>query len=653
MKQIKLLSLMLAISASMYCQRVDPYQGSRIFWDMSSETTIFQLGNYARMIELQDGRLLAVAEGLGGTAIAFSPDKGSTWYDPRRIAAPPDQVFYANSEIIQLQDGTLLVGINVRPRAPYSEDRLFGIRVLRSTDNGETWSEPIFVYDAQHNFDDGCWEPAFLELPSGEIHCYFANENDFTHNHDQDISVSRSFDGGLTWSEPVTVCYRQGYRDGMPVPLLLQDESEIVVIIEDNGWPGRGNFAATTVRTTLEDNWEGEYVDANSPLRQMIFQTTPPTTIYSAAPYIRQLPWGETVASYQSNENRTSNDLQYADMYVLVGDDRAQNFKAKSAPFALGHDKHAIWNSVSVIDTGIVVAVGSIGPPHGANSVIMIKGYPLRRAVADYGIITVDGVRTPEEIWTTQNVSQLPMGQVTKNRTSIDFLYDNQYLYLTARVIDRNIINTGSDNDGVRFFIDVDDVSGTTPQEGMYSFFFDTNGTISRFQRGENGTWITDNNTSSILYAINVQSVYYNIEAAIPWSLLGKSAPPMEQRMAIAVEIANRSQYSLITERIPEVNNNASWTWLEFRLLYSENVGIKETSSSQNQDIKVHVNNNILHINSPHKIKKLSLYSYDGKLIYKSKKVSQDFQIPLPMQGGGILNISLEDGKTVQKKILR
>jgi hypothetical protein len=601
------------------------------------------------MIKLQDGRLLAVAEAGGGISVKFGSNNGSVWDSQRLIASPPERVSYAVPDVIQLSDGTILVGINPRPRSPYSEDRRFGIRVVRSTDNGATWSEPYFVFDARHTFNDGCWEPAFLELPSGEVQCYFANENEYTGSNEQNISMCRSFDKGITWSNPVMICYRPGYRDGMPVPILLKDQSHIVVIIEDNGWPGRGNFAATTVRNSLQDNWTNGYIGAVSPFRKMIFETTPPANIVSAAPYIRQLPNGETVASYQTNENRGSGDLQYFDMHVLVGDEQAQNFKAKSAPFSLGTDKHSIWNSVSVIDS-IVVAVGSIGPPNGANEVIMLKGYPIRQANAAYGSITVDGVKTPEEKWTTSNTSQLYMGHVTKNKTSIDFLYDNEYLYLTARVVDRNIINTGLDNDGIRFFIDAGDVSGSTPQSGMYSFFFDADGSV-KFQRADNGAWKTDNTVSGIQYTVNVQSLYYNIEAAIPWNLLGKAAPPAESRMAIAVEIVNKEQLRLTTEGIADVNTNASWTWLEFRLIPHENVGIVSPREN-NPDVKTFISNNILHIKSACKIKELSRFSFSGILMDKRKNIGQNFQIPLPFGERGILKLCLDDGRVVNRKIL-
>ena len=52
------------------------------------------------------------------------------------------------------------------------------------------------------------------------------------------------------------------------MPVLLKDESQIVVIIEDNGW-GYGDFFPTTVRTSLQNNWHNNYwVNATDPNRE-------------------------------------------------------------------------------------------------------------------------------------------------------------------------------------------------------------------------------------------------------------------------------------------------------------------------------------------------------------------------------------------------
>ena len=215
----------------------------------------------------------------------------------------------------------------------------------------------------------------------------------------------------------------------------------------------------------------------------------------------------------------------------------------------------------------------------------MIKGYPIRQAKASYGTIKVDGNRSSDEKWTTENADQLKMGNVTKNKTTVDFAYDNDNLYLTARVIDRNIINTGLDNDGIRFFIDADNVSDTEPVQGMYSLFLDTDGSM-KLQRGDNGRWVTDSNTDGIQYALNLKSFYYDVEVAIPWNKLGKSSAPVNQRMAIALEIANKEEFRLTNEVIPDVDNNASWTWLEFVLEENSDVANIEYDAKINVKLK-------------------------------------------------------------------
>lgn len=640
--------LVLFAAASGFAQSLPPYEGSRIFWDFDTQKTIINGAQYARMIQLQDGRLITVAES-NGIVVAYSSDQGKSWTSPQRIASPPSGISYTVPDVIQLSDGTILVGINPRPIAPYSSERLFGIRVVRSTDNGLSWSQPIYVFDASHTFNNGCWEPAFLELPSGEVQCYFANENEYTYNNDQNISLCRSFDKGLTWSNPVTVSYRSGARDGMPVPLLLKDKSEIVVIIEDNGWSGRSGFAATTVRNTLADNWTKGYVDATSPNRNLIFQKPPASNITSAAPYIRQLPWGETVASYQTNENRPLGQ-KYLDMQVLVGDERASNFKAKSNPFLLNNTRHALWNSVAVIDTGVVVAVASIGYPQTSADVQMIKGYPIRQARAKYASITVDGQKTSGEQWTTPGMAQLYLGGSAVTKSKIDFAYDDNCLYLSALVVDRTIINTGIDNDGIRLLIDADNVSSASPQQGMYEFFFDTNGNV-KFRRAGNGAWVTEPAAAELQYVINVKSIFYHLEAGIPWSMLGKSKPPVGNRLAVAVENVDKQQHTLKTYAIPDVNNNASWTWLDFRLVEKDAASL-ESYLRNKCDLQVLSEDNRLIVSSNNVIRELAFFSFEGRLIVRKFEKSKTFQISVHNLSGGILRLLFDDGSLLTRKVL-
>lgn len=632
-------------------QRVEPYSSSRIFWDINTQTTIFSPGNYGRLIELKNGRLLAVAQVSGGISSSVSTDKGGTWSTPVTIALPPDGVALAVPDLLQLSDGTILLGYNPRPEAPYSEERKFGIRVRRSADNGASWSNEIKVYDAHHTFNNGCWEPVFLELPSGEVQLYFANENDYQTTNEQNISMCRSFDKGVTWSEREIISYRAGFRDGMPAPLLLKDKNEIVIAIEDNGYTGYSpKFLPTTVRTSLSDNWSGGFVSGTSPKREYALDAPMPSGHSGAAPYIRQLPNGETILSYQGTEGRTDTSDDFPDMFVLVGNREARKFKAKSTPFSVPMDKRAKWNSVSVIDTGIVVAVTSTNINTSANSVMMMKGYPVSNVFAKFGTITVDGQKTAEEKWTNPRSEQLVMGNLSKSRWTVDFLYDNNYLYFTARVIDREIINTGTTNDGLRLLLDIDDLSTAAPQTGTFNIFFDTNGTV-KLWRGANGSWNTDTNTSGIKYSINiVENRYYILEAAIPWSLFGKTAPVNNQRMALAVELFNRSASSYIIEGMPDALRNSPHTWMNFWLLANA-TDLAINKYHKEPIIKVHSNS--IEIECEEDIQKIQLFSMDGKEIYSNSYLRKNKVIIPCKLNPGLICILFSGGKVVARKVIK
>ena len=359
----------------LHAASVSRYTGSRIFWDARNPVTVFDGGGYGRLIELQDGRLMACCES-GGIKVCFSSNKGRTWNSPTLIAPNSNNTPNCVPDLVQLSDGTILVAYNPRPSKPYTSDRHFGIRLRRSTTNGRTWSEEIFVFDADTIFDNGCWEPSFLELPSGELQLYFADESPYTNSGEQQISLCRSFDGGLTWTEPQRISFRSGYRDGMPVPVLLADKKNIVVAIEDNGWSGVGDFVPTTVRNPLSSNWKNNaYINATSSYRNRSINYDYCPLAKGGAPYLRVLPSGETVLSHQSTYGEGDN----MKMYVYVGNKQAKDFKAMSKPFQQGTTKGCWWNSLAVIDTGIVVAVGGLD-----GKIVMMKGFPINNFLAPY-----------------------------------------------------------------------------------------------------------------------------------------------------------------------------------------------------------------------------------------------------------------------------
>lgn len=555
MKQI--LTFLLAASFGMICHAatIARYNGSRIFWDARTPVTIFNGGGYGRMIELNNGKLMACCES-DGIKVSISSNGGRTWTSPTLIAPNSNNTPNCVPDLIQLTDSTIIVAYNPRPSQPYTEDRRFGIRLRRSTDNGKTWSKEIFVYDADYTFDNGCWEPSFLELPDGELQLYFADESPYTTTNEQQISLCRSFDGGLTWSVPQRISYRSGYRDGMPVPVLLSDGKNIVVAIEDNGWSGVGDFVPTTVRTTLSNRWNNFYVNASSNKRDRSINHDYCPVAKGGAPYLRVLPNGETVLSHQS----TYGDGDNMKMYVYVGNKQAKDFKAMTRPFHQGTTKGCWWNSLAVIDTGIVVAVGGLD-----GKVCMVKGYPMSQFLAPYASPKTDGLLTSEDTYYDSSAQQVPMGSETGTFSYTDFAYDSDRLYMTCHVLRNKARSARPFPDGVNFYVDNKGNNTDVPVGTAYKFCMLPDGTLTT-SRGDGKDW-GQIDLPAVQVASSVTSTKYRLELAIPWSAIGISTAPIGQQLSVNLEIITGDGSRQLVERIPDASPLKPATWMPLKLI--------------------------------------------------------------------------------------
>lgn len=559
MKHSLLPFLLTLLSLSLRAATVARYNGSRIYWDARSPVTIFNGGGYARLIELQNGQLLACCES-GGIKVSLSNNKGITWSTPTLIAPNPSGVPNCVPDLIQLSDGTVIVAYNPRPTSPYSPERRFGIRLRRSTNNGRTWSDEIFVYDADYTFENGCWEPSLLELPDGELQLYFADESPYTSSGEQQISLCRSFDGGLTWSSPKCVSFRSGYRDGMPVPVLLSDGKTIVVAIEDNGWSGIGDFVPTTVRVALTNNWKGNfYVTGSSSQRNRSINYNYCPTATGGAPYLRVLPSGETVMSHQSKYGDGDNHK----MYVYVGNQQAKDFKAMSKPFQQGTTKNCMWNSLAVIDTGIVVAVGGLD-----GKIVIVKGYPMKQFHAPYATPLTDGRFNTADTYYNRSAQQVPMGCETGTFSYTDFAYDRDKLYMTCIVYRQKATSEEPFPDGVTFYVDSKGASTNVPMASSYRFTMLANGTLTT-SRGNGKDW-AETELPGVQTASAIVVSNYRLEIAIPWSAIGLSEAPVEGNLTVNMEIRTAGNTQQLIERIPDASPTKPATWVPLKLIASD-----------------------------------------------------------------------------------
>lgn len=483
----------------------DPLDGVRIAWDYSSLQQLAPKGGYPRLYRLKDHSLAVVYENWNGDAVLIrSNDEGQNWTSPfvlfsRHLISNQkgtSVVNCSNPEIIQLENNDILVACNYRPVT--FEITPFSIAIRRSTDNGNTWNNIQVIYNAQARFTDGCWEPSFLQLPNGEVQVYFANENHYTSSDEQEISVMSSSDNGITFNQIKQVSFRKNRRDGMPIPRIVNDE--IVVAIEDNN---KDAFKPYTVRCKISENWTSPIL-ADSKNREYALAEKIADKVYMGAPYLLVLPSGETLLSYQTNQNRDS-DWEHSTMEVAIGNRLARNFTKRTQPFKVALDKEAKWNSIALWDNSTIVALSTTN----FKSVIapwMIKGYIIQEIKVN-----------------TSEISTFPIfiGAESVSNLKAGIGVDNSNLYIKCNINDPELVNPqkGTQNgDGVYILIDAKNASLLEPDKGIYKLWISYKGDPT-FWRGEKGTWIKEDNSLISIIPIIFEGGY-NLEITIPKKLL-------------------------------------------------------------------------------------------------------------------------------------
>ena len=342
-KNILLLSLTV-ITLSLCAEEKLP----TIQWQPETLRLVAANGCYARMIRLQNGEIICCYQRAKQSRIKRSRDEGRTWIEEVCVTDYKKGIA-ANPELLQLKNGSLLLCYNERPDDP---DSYFTIMIVFSEDNGRTWGEPVRIFEAGRTLREGCWEPAALQYPDGEIQVLFANEAPYTYSNEQEISVIRSMDSGKSWQGPKTLSYRSLNRDGMPVPCLLNDGKSVVVAIEDNGL--NGPMKPVILRDTIQNRWQTNIIKGNSPQRESALLKPLQEEVYAGAPYICQMPSGVTILSVQSRERRP-----YEEPAVYVGTQEARNFTNRTYPFKLKEEVEGSWNSLFVKDEKTVTLVST------------------------------------------------------------------------------------------------------------------------------------------------------------------------------------------------------------------------------------------------------------------------------------------------------
>lgn len=330
-----------------------------IHWSKESRVLIQPGGQYGRMARVSPRSLICAFTWRRAIHVRLSGDEGRSWGEPVKVAEWNGGSL-TNAELLVRKNGEIFCLFNRRP----SRDRLkdasavtgsperYGIAASRSRDGGKSWSPTVVLYQAGSDFKNGCWEPAGLELPDGELQIYFANEGPYTASDEQEISLLRSRDDGKTWTGPDKVSFRAGHRDGMPVPVLTRDGRSIFMAIEDNGLSGI--FKPVIISAPVaSDAWRNGPVEAKSPQRVAAMKTPLAAGVYAGAPFLREIPGRRFVLSFQLAQE---GDIKHSKMAVCIGDAECRNFGEPQHPFPDGTSAQ-LWNALFVKNSKVITAI--------------------------------------------------------------------------------------------------------------------------------------------------------------------------------------------------------------------------------------------------------------------------------------------------------
>ena len=155
---------------------------------------------------------------------------GASWEPARPIFQPRANQFGIGHQIVVLSDGTLVDGFMLFHGSGRNEKGQ-EIAVMISRDRGETWTEPIRVAKALPGFvsdpDDGFplrtgdIIPEIAAGPNGSV--YMVWQEATLAPSGSAIALSKSLDGGLTWSEPVRINTRPDVQAFTPSIEVLPD----------------------------------------------------------------------------------------------------------------------------------------------------------------------------------------------------------------------------------------------------------------------------------------------------------------------------------------------------------------------------------------------------------------------------------------------
>jgi hypothetical protein len=198
-----------------------------------------------------------VNEVTGPTMLARSVDDGQTWDTPRAIYDPGANSQTISNAIVVLPNG-MLVNLFLELHSDANGNIMAAyLQVIRSADNGQTWSTPSRIAellavgtkdpDTGARVRDATLVPQMTTSPGGVLNVVWQDAR-FSSGARDGIALAHSTDGGMSWSAPVQVNGAPAVAAFVP-SIHVRSDGEVGVTYYDF----RDNTGSAT--TLLTDYW--------------------------------------------------------------------------------------------------------------------------------------------------------------------------------------------------------------------------------------------------------------------------------------------------------------------------------------------------------------------------------------------------------------
>jgi hypothetical protein len=189
----------------------------------------------------------------GDVMLSRTTNGGTSWEPARRALSTNANLFTIGNQIAVSPDGTLVDIFELfRGSGLQPSPNQYMEAVIRSTDKGLTWSGPIIISTDQSvavvDPDTGAAVRTGAGLPdiavdptTGTLYAAWADGRFSGGAHD-DIALSKSTDGGQTWSDPVKVNANSGSAAAFTPSVAVASDGSVGVTFYDfrNNTPASG-----------------------------------------------------------------------------------------------------------------------------------------------------------------------------------------------------------------------------------------------------------------------------------------------------------------------------------------------------------------------------------------------------------------------------